>query len=124
MLGTHGPRFEIRKQVFSAGQEQNTDWMPDFYDDAILSFDQYVGQLFDYLSSSGKLNNTIVIVYSDHGLNWTIYNKVPLLFWFPNGEYAGKIQVNVQNIDITPTILNYLHIPIPAWMGNPCSKRK
>jgi hypothetical protein len=116
MLGTHGPKFEIRQQVFSAGQTQKEDWMTDFYDDAILSFDGYVGQLFDYLTASGQLNNTIVIVYSDHGERWKIYQRVPLLFWFPKQEYAGTIQANVQNIDIAPTILDYLNISIPEWM--------
>ena len=116
MLGTHGPRFEIREQVFSAGQTQDGNWMMDFYDDSILNFDHYVGELFDYLADSGKLKNTIVIVYSDHGRRWTIHNRVPLIFWFPEGEHAGNITMNVQNIDIAPTVLDYLGIPIPAWM--------
>jgi hypothetical protein len=89
-----------------------------------LSFDQYVGELFNYLSDSGQLNNTIVIVYSDHGEMWRIYQKVPLLLWFPHGEYAGKIQPNVQNIDIAPTILDYLNISIPAWMEGQSLLRK
>jgi len=116
MLGTHGPRFEVRQQVFSAGQNQVQDWMPDFYDDSILSFDQYVGDLFDYLSNSGKLKNTVVILYSDHGHQWKVYHRVPLIFWFPNGENAGKIEENVQNVDIAPTILDYLGLSIPKWM--------
>lgn len=116
MLGTHGPRFEIREQVFSAGQMQDKDWMIDFYDDSILNFDQYVGELFDYLSDSGKLGNTIVVVYSDHGRRWTVRDRVPLIFWFPRGEHAGNIRTNVQNIDIAPTVLDYLGITIPEWM--------
>jgi arylsulfatase A-like enzyme len=116
MLGTHGPRFEIRQQMFSAGQKQNKDWMPDFYDDAILNFDRYVGELFDYLSKSGKLKNTIVVIYSDHGEQWSVHQRVPLLFWFPNGAHVGTIQTSVQNIDVAPTILDYLKIPIPDWM--------
>jgi hypothetical protein len=116
MLGTHGPRFEIRQQVFSAGQTQGKDWMMDFYDDAILSFDQYVGELFDYLSKTDRLKNTIVIVYSDHGMRWKIHQRVPLIFWFPGGEHRGNIQSNVQNIDIAPTVLGYLGISIPQWM--------
>ena len=90
--------------------------MPDFYDDSILSFDQYVGQLFDHLSKSGKLKNTVVIVYSDHGHQWTVHQRVPLIFWFPDGANAGKIEENVQNIDIAPTILDYLGLNIPQWM--------
>jgi hypothetical protein len=116
MLGTHGPRFEIREQVFSAGQTQDKDWMMDFYDDAILAFDQYVGELFDYLTDSGTLENTIVIVYSDHGMQWKIHQRMPLLFWFPQDDYQGGIQSNVQNIDIAPTLLSYLGIPVPVWM--------
>jgi arylsulfatase A-like enzyme len=116
MLGTHGPRFEIRQQVFSTNQAQEKDWMLDFYDDAILSFDQYVGELFAYLSDSDRLEDTIFIVYSDHGRRWTIHQRVPLLFWFPEGEYHGRIPGNVQNIDIAPTLLDYLGVPIPEWM--------
>jgi hypothetical protein len=117
MLGTHGPTFEIREQVFSRGQVQEKDWMLDFYDDAILSFDQYVGELFDYLTTSEKLNNTVIILYSDHGRRWTIRQRVPLFFWFPHGEYQGRIRSNVQNIDIAPTILSYLGVRIPEWMA-------
>jgi arylsulfatase A-like enzyme len=116
MLGTHGPRFEIRQQVFSAGQQQEKDWMLDFYDDAILSFDQYVGELFAYLSASDRLEDTIVVVYSDHGRRWIIHERVPLLFWFPEGEYQGRLPGNVQNIDIAPTLLDYLGVSIPEWM--------
>jgi hypothetical protein len=117
MLGTHGPRFEIREQVFSAGQTQDTDWMINFYDDSILNFDRYVGELFNYLGDSGTLKNTIVIIYSDHGRRWTVHDRMPLLFWFPDGKHAGRISDNVQNIDIAPTILDYIGIPIPKWMA-------
>ncbi|HSJ89313.1 MAG TPA: sulfatase-like hydrolase/transferase, partial [Anaerolineales bacterium] len=124
MLGTHGPRFEIRQQSFSAGQQQNKDWMTDFYDDAILSFDGYVGELFDYLAKSDKLENTVVVVYSDHGERWSVHQRVPLLFWFPDGAHAGTIQTNVQNIDIAATILDYLQISVPAWMDGQSLLRK
>ena len=117
MLGTHGPRFEIREQVFSAGQTQDADWMINFYDDSILIFDRYVGELFNYLAESGTLKNTIVIIYSDHGRMWTVHDRMPLLFWFPDGKHAGRISDNVQNIDIAPTILDYLGISIPKWMA-------
>jgi glucan phosphoethanolaminetransferase (alkaline phosphatase superfamily) len=116
MLGTHGPSFEIRDQIFSEGQKQEHSWMIDFYDDAILSFDQYVGELYDYLTKSEQLENTIIIVYSDHGMMWATNQRVPLIFWFPNGEFANRIKVNVQNIDIAPTILDYLDMPIPNWV--------
>jgi hypothetical protein len=116
MLGTHGPLFEIREQVFSIGQTQEDAWMVDFYDDAILNFDQYVGELFSYLSKTGQLENTIIIVYSDHGMMWSTNQRVPLIFWFPEGNFKKRIKDHVQNIDIAPTILDYLDQSIPEWM--------
>ena len=116
MLGTHGPIFAPQKNVFSQGEEQNQSWMVDFYDDAILDADKYVGDLFNFLSETGTLNNTIIIIYSDHGMLWDPRNRVPLIMWFPNNEYSGKIRGNVQLIDIAPTILDYLKIQQPSWM--------
>jgi hypothetical protein len=116
MMDIHGPEFYVPNQHFSAGQTQNNDWMTDFYDDSILNSDRYIGELFNTLSESGKIKNTIVILYSDHGIEWDPLDRVPLIFWFPDGKYAGTIQENVQLIDIAPTILSYLGVPQPVWM--------
>jgi Sulfatase len=116
MMDTHGPKFYVPNQHFSAGQTQDQDWMTDFYDDSILNSDGYINELFQYLSKSGKIKNTIVIFYSDHGIQWNPLIRVPLIFWFPDGQYAGKVQENVQLLDVAPTILDYLGIPQPDWM--------
>ena len=116
MMDTHGPEFYVPNQHFSAGQTQDQEWMTDFYDDSILNSDRYINNLFSYLSKSGKINNTVVIFYSDHGLQWNPVIRVPLIFWFPNGQYAGRIRENVQLLDVAPTILSYLNVPIPTWM--------
>ncbi|MGD9020831.1 MAG: sulfatase-like hydrolase/transferase, partial [Lysobacterales bacterium] len=42
LMGTHGPYFRPEIRKFSARQEQNAEFMPDFYDDAILGFDHYM----------------------------------------------------------------------------------
>jgi arylsulfatase A-like enzyme len=117
MEGTHGPRFSPLQSGFSAGETQDKDWMPDFYDDAILDFDQNVNRVFEHLSQAGKLNNTIVVVFSDHGMAWESNTRIPLLIWFPNGEKAGIINRNVQSVDIAPTILDYLGGRQPDWMS-------
>ncbi len=116
MMDTHGPIFYVPNQHFSAGQTQDKEWTTNFYDDSILNSDRYIHELFGYLSESGKIKNTIVILYSDHGLQWNPLERVPLIFWFPNGQYAGTIRDNIQLIDIAPTILSYLRVPQPAWM--------
>ena len=116
MMTTHGAIFSSRQQVFSSGQVQDSEWMTDFYDDAILDFDAYVGELLVELFKTGLLNETILIIYSDHNQNYQTDQRIPLIFYFPHGEVAGRIQNNVQNIDIAPTILDYLGLPIPKWM--------
>ncbi len=116
LMGTHGPTFFPSKQVFSSGEVQDQDWMPDFYDDSILDFDLYVRKIVEALAQSGTLDDTIIILYSDHGFDWSPYERIPLLIRFPNGEHAGKISNNVQNMDIAPTLLDYLGIPEPGWM--------
>ena len=36
--------------------------------------------------------------------------------YFPDGKHAGRTRVNVQNLDIAPTLLEYLGLPKPDWM--------
>lgn len=91
--------------------------MRDFYDDAISAFDKNVARIFDHLTTTGKFSNTLVVVYSDHGQKWSLRARTPLLFSFPNQEHARRLQVNTQNLDIAPTILDYLGSTIPAWMS-------
>lgn len=115
LMGTHGPKFSFSEQVFSAGQEQTHEWMQDFYDDSILTFDGYIRDIYNVLDSSGQLDNTILIIYSDHGQAYDI-QRIPLMIHFPNGEFARRVKTNTQNLDVAPTILDYLKFPIPPWM--------
>jgi len=117
MMGTHGPEFYPSRQVFSAGQEQTASWMTDFYDDVILDFDTMIGRLVDYLRQEGQLDETLLILYTAHGQRYTTHDRLPLIFRFPAGEYTGEIHENTQNLDIGPTVLDYLGIPQPEWMG-------
>jgi glucan phosphoethanolaminetransferase (alkaline phosphatase superfamily) len=116
LMGTHGPMFYPNQRTFSAGEEQKNKWQDDFYDDAILDFDGYVKDVFNVLSETGKLDNTIVVIYTDHNQQYQTTQRIPLMFYFPAGSHAGRIHNNVQNADISPTLLDYLEVPIPEWM--------
>lgn len=125
LMGTHGTQgrlFPI-EQVFSKGKnpesQEKSEWNVDFYDDCIRDFDNFVRLVHEKLVDENKLENSILIIGSDHGQKWTTLDRIPLLIRFPHGEYSGKIKTNVQNIDIAPTILDYLNFDIPDWMeGN------
>lgn len=116
LLESHGPRYDPAIREFSAGQEQINKWMTDFYDDTILSFDAYLERLIEALKASGQFERTLLIVYSDHAMGFQTTERVPLLIHFPAEQHTGTIQTNVQNLDIAPTILDYLDVPVPEWM--------
>jgi arylsulfatase A-like enzyme len=117
LLETHGAKFYPPIQEFSQGKQQDQGWMVDFYDDAVLSFDSYVGQVIDGLIKNGEYDNTILIINSDHAMQYQVNKRIPLIMHFPDDESAGRISQNVQNLDIAPTILDYLGMPVPEWMG-------
>jgi arylsulfatase A-like enzyme len=116
LLGTHGATFHPGRPKWSAGQEQRTEWMVDFYDDAVLEFDSYVAEIVGFLRSEGLYEETLLILSSDHGFEWGIHRPIPLMIRFPGAEPAGVADFNSQRLDLAPTILDYLRIPIPAWM--------
>jgi hypothetical protein len=115
-MATHGGYFSPSTQHFSAGQNQDRDWMTDFFDDAILEFDGAVGELIEVLRERGVLDNTMIILYSDHGMRSDARQRTLLMFIFPEGELAGRIPVNVQLLDVAPTIVDFLGLEIPGWM--------
>jgi glucan phosphoethanolaminetransferase (alkaline phosphatase superfamily) len=116
LMGTHGAKFEPPIQVYSKGEQQDQDWMMDFYDDAILSFDAYVGEVINRLKENGEYDNTVLIIYSDHPIKYWVNARIPLIIHFPDDRYSGRISQNVQNLDIAPTILDYLGLSKPSWM--------
>lgn len=116
LMGTHGWKFTSKNPLFSAGKDQVEGWMDDFYDDAILDFDGYVKDIVRYLDKKGILDDTIVVIHTDHGPRWSTHERLPLIIRFPRGEHAGRISYNAQYIDLAPTILDYMGLEIPPWM--------
>lgn len=117
-MGTHGPIYHPDEQVFSQGldfdqQDENKQL---FYFDSLLEFDRAVEKIYTYLDDHGQLENTILLVTSDHTKGWT-NGRVPLLIRFPKQQPGSVITTNVQTIDIAPTLLSYLGIKAPNWMA-------
>ncbi len=98
-------REQIKKEVIAAGKNPDHAWL--------FWFDEAVGAVVEKLKEKGKLENTLIIVTSDHGnYNYgksTIYQggvKVPLMMYWPAGIQPGSSYDElVQNIDYTPTFL-------------------
>jgi hypothetical protein len=118
MLGTHGPTFKIKNPVFSKNHISSGNWDIDFYDDSILQFDSYIGDLYQFLQGN-DLTDTIFIIGSDHGQLWKSNGRIPLIIHLPENSNNKRIFSNVQNIDIYPTIQDYLGLAnINTGSGN------
>jgi arylsulfatase A-like enzyme len=102
--------------------------LADLYDEEIAWWDFQLGRLLDDLERRGVLDRTMVIVVSDHGESFfehgfiqhcrTVFDteiKTPLLVRLPQAvERAGeprRIAAQAANLDVVPTILDYLEIP-------------
>ncbi len=116
MLGTHGSKFKPDRRVFSKGRTQDQPWMTDFYDDAILQFDFNVNKILQGLADRNRLQDTIVVITSDHGVKHTNRKRIPLMFLFPTDDRRRRVSSNTQNLDIAPTLLDYLGMDRPGWM--------
>lgn len=114
-MGTHGPKFNPEIKKFSIGVDQQQPYNLDYYDDSIYTFDYLFGELFNSLSKFNLLENTIIILYSDHGMGFKVDKRIPLIIRFPNGTHNNIIPSG-QNIDIAPTVLDYLDVDKPEWM--------
>jgi arylsulfatase A-like enzyme len=98
----------------------------DHYDSEIAYVDFHLGRLFDWMEKSGRLNDTMVAIMSDHGESLgerglyrhstQLYNeqaRIPMIIYVPNlaPRYAADY---VSSIDLGATILNAAGLEYPA----------
>jgi len=99
------------------------------YDGEIAYTDKHIGELFRKIDELGLRDSTLIIFTSDHGEEFkehsglrhgqTVYDEVihvPLIFANEKLFSQKRINNQVRSIDIAPTILEILNIPIPEVM--------
>jgi glucan phosphoethanolaminetransferase (alkaline phosphatase superfamily) len=116
LMNTHGPHFGTNIHRFSTGTDKDAEWNKELYKDSILTFDSYLYKIYTHLEDTGQLENTILLIYTDHGYKYAVNHRIPLVIHFPDNQYAKKIKNNVQILDIPVTLLDYLNISRPTWM--------
>lgn len=102
---------------------------PNRYDDKVRQVDGVIRQLFEALAAKRYLDDAIVVVTGDHGEGlgerhwahgWHLYNediRIPLLVYNTSATSYPDLSFGTQ-IDIAPTIVDSLGLPIPAsWEG-------
>ena len=115
-MNTHGRFFSAENTRFTGDRTQNKSWDRDFYDNAILGYDNYTREIVEFLKQEGLYDNTLLILNTDHGFKWGYQQPLPLIIRFPDGYRKGVVKSNSQRIDIAPTIVEYLGLDIPDWM--------
>ncbi|RMH03201.1 MAG: hypothetical protein D6702_06780 [Planctomycetota bacterium] len=118
---------EVRPTLPLERFKADLDHLRNMYDAGIALTDAQLGAFLGLLQQSGALDRSLLIVTSDHGESlgrrrpylghnhlWEEQLKVPLLIRFPGAAFAGTVcEEPVMLIDLLPTVLDYLGLPIP-----------
>ena len=99
------------------------------YDGEIAYTDSHIARLLEQLERFGIRDQTLVVLTADHGealgdhdiycTHRSLFNpilQVPLVFSLPGKIEGGvSIETSVQTIDIAPTILEMVELPLPDY---------
>ena len=103
--------------------------LKDLYDSSIRYCDDVFGNLLDGLDRIDALDNTLVILVSDHGesfgergefIHESVHQEllhVPLILRLPSSfskPLQGRYDESVQLVDVLPTVMEVLDLPLPA----------
>jgi arylsulfatase A-like enzyme len=122
--------FEILRRQGAPREEFDLDQIIDLYDGCVAEFDDEVGKMLAHLQACGLAENTIIVVYSDHGMeffehdSWGQGNsavgeaspRIPLVIRDPRKPGRGRIDAVVRSIDIAPTLLELTGAPPSSSM--------
>ena len=97
------------------------------YDANLRYADWAVGEILAELRERKLLDDTLLIVTSDHGETLGEHGykwhpacpfeealHIPLLIRFPGGRPAGRVSALTQSLDLLPTIYELLRLPVPT----------
>jgi len=118
----------MRDGFADAQSEAERQHVIDLYDGGVAWFDQIVGEVTARLREEGVLDESIVIVTSDHGddlyepgttlghgtnfFGGDQSTRIPLFIRLPNGEHGGRtVDSIVRGVDLKATILDLAEHP-------------
>lgn len=107
-------------------------YIVDLYDAELFRADEILGTLFDHVRDTGIWDDTLILVFSDHGEEfgehglygmhtYSLYNELlrtPLILRGPGVPKGKKVTLPTRNIDIAPTLLYLAGLQPPeSFMG-------
>lgn len=124
--------WEIIRRQAEPREAFDLDQIINLYDGCVTRFDDEVRRIMDHLQRSGLAENTIVVIYSDHGMEFfehgtwgqgnsatsDVSSRIPLLIHVPGMKHSHKVTQPVRSIDLAPTLLELAGIqPAPEMDG-------
>jgi arylsulfatase A-like enzyme len=120
------------KPAHSLGYRHSDDFLNQKrqeYDEYLAYADSEFGRLYDFMEQSGVLDNTYVVVTSDHGemfergilghITPVLYDpviRIPLLISRPGQQERQDILTPTLSVDLLPTLLHATGRPMPDWI--------
>ncbi len=131
MAGLSDPWEIIRRQK-DTKKDFDLDQVIDLYDGCVRNFDDEVKKIVEHAKACGLADNTIVVIYSDHGMEFFEHDtwgqgnsvrgdfsaRVPLVIVDPRLKGVGPCCCVVRSIDVAPTLLERVGIaPLASMDG-------
>lgn len=116
-----------RPRTAAHADDKKTARLKASYFGLMTEVDHNLGRLFAHLKDTGQWENTLIIFTSDHGEqigdHWLIGKmgyfdasyRIPMIVRDPDAKAAhgSQIQAFTENVDVMPTMLDWLGIDIP-----------
>ena len=122
--------MEILRSQQEPREAFDLDQIIDLYDGCVRRFDDEVRTIFHHLKRCGQDRNTIVVIFSDHGMELFEHgtwgqgnsaigeqsNRIPILIFDPRQPGQGQLDGVIRATDLVPTLLDLLQIPLPSHL--------
>jgi arylsulfatase A-like enzyme len=120
--------WEIIRAQAEPRSNFDLDQVIDLYDGCVRNFDDEVARILTYLKACDLADNTIVVIFSDHGFEffehetWGQGNsaigdfsaRVPIIIADPRVARPARVNDVVRTVDIAPTLLELACVPVPS----------
>jgi arylsulfatase A-like enzyme/Tfp pilus assembly protein PilF len=114
---------------YAPPEPYRTRYQTEPYDGEIAYTDSVVGKLISTLRTRGLFDTSLIAVMADHGEAFGehgekhhgifLYDEtihIPLLFKLPGQHAATRVETRVGLVDVAPSILQALRLPVPDAM--------
>lgn len=123
-----GTAFIYHQLAPDMGDQAAKDHVVGHYRGQLAYYDQALGRMLDRLETAGLMEDTVVVVTTnhgqdlfehscfDHGLHYDSVLHIPML-WVEPGRETPDVDARVQTVDLAPTILARAGIPYAGLDG-------